>query len=701
VNRSALAVTVWGAALTAGGSLALAGTWDSWLVRLALVLAAVLPLVVLRTVTALGVPRWPASTALAALLVLLAYLMTAGAGTGLLETLSDAVPRLLTEPTPYARRADLLAAPVLLTGLVSLLAGLRADGRTRVGPVAGAFVLYLAGALLSGGRSDPHGLLAVLLVVLALAGWVLLDRRAESHRDRILTVLPVAGVAGVALAAVAVVPADGAFQPREHVDPPVVDVAAASPLPRLGAWAANPDVELFRVRGPAVPLRLVALGTHDGSQWRAGTEYAPVGSTRRTTLPAGDERRRVDESVELTGLGGPWLPTPGDPVGVAGGAGGGASDQPLVDLETGTLLEAGAREGTRYRVSAEVDAPDPQQLLGASVPSAAEAGPYLEQPALPASLTAYASRVVRDAATPYERAVAIEQAVQNQRELSSSATSGSAYWRIEQFLFGATGQSGARVGTSEQFATAFALLARDSGLPTRVVVGFRPGSPEPGATGADAETRVVRGADALAWPEVFFDGLGWVPFSPTPDDDTFDDGRPVVAPEPTGDGGEGPGPGDGASVAPSPAPEEPTDAAGADGADSSGLGAGVLAGGAAALLAVLLGALALLRRWRTQRHLRRGDAGAWAEVLDALALSGHPADRSLDATRIARAADARWGTTAVGALAERAERSAFGPGAASGPAPADQLRVVRRAARGGVPLWRRWWWWVDPRVLGR
>nr|WP_272917624.1 transglutaminase domain-containing protein [Nocardioides flavescens] len=688
--------------MVAGGSLALAGTWDSWLVRLALVLASVVPLVLLRAVTGLGVSRWATSTALAALLVLLAYLMTAGAGTGLLATLSDAVPRLLTEPTPYARRADLLAAPVLLTGLVSLLAGLRADGRTRVGPVAGAFVLYLAGALLSGGRSDPHGLLAVLLVVLALAGWVLLDRRAESQRDRLLTVLPVAGVAGVLLAAVAVVPADGAFQPREHVDPPLTEVEAASPLPRLGAWAANPDVELFRVRGPAVPLRLVALGTHDGSQWRAGTEYAPVGSTRRTSLPAGDERRRVDESVELTGLGGPWLPTPGDPVGVSGGVSDGVSGggQPLVDLETGTLLETGAGEGTRYRVSAEVDAPDPQQLLAATVPTGAGTRPYLQQPTLPAGLTAYAARVVRDATTPYERAVAIEQAVQNQRALSSSATSGSAYWRIEQFLFGEPGQPGARVGTSEQFATAFALLARASGLPTRVVVGFRPGSPEPGATGADAETRVVRGADALAWPEVYFDRLGWVPFSPTPDDDTFDDGRPVVAPEPTTDGGDGPGPGDGASVAPSTA-SDPDDAAEAASTGSGGLGAGVLAGGAAVLLAALLGALALLRRWRTRRHLRRGDAGAWAEVLDALTLSGHPADRSLDATRIAAAADARWGTTAAHSLAERAERAVFGPAATPGSALTEDLRRVRRAARGGVPLWRRWWWWVDPRVLGK
>ena len=139
----------------ATGSLAIAGVWDAWTATFALLAAAILPLLLLRLVLWLGVPRWSAAAVLTLLLVLTAYLMTASTDGTLVESLADAVPRLLTEPLPYVSRPDLLAAPVVLVALVSLLAGLRLDARARVGPVAGALVLYLAGALLSAGETRP------------------------------------------------------------------------------------------------------------------------------------------------------------------------------------------------------------------------------------------------------------------------------------------------------------------------------------------------------------------------------------------------------------------------------------------------------------------------------------------------------------------------------------------------------------------
>ena len=326
---------------------------------------------------------------------------------------------------------------------------------------------------------------------------------------------------------------------------------------------------------------------------------------------------------------------------------------------------------------------------------------YLEQPQLPFALATYAARITRDAKSPYERALAIERAVEHSRKLSARATSGSAFWRIEQFLFGSPDTPGGRVGTSEQFATAFALMARNAGLPTRIVVGFRPGEPQ------DDGTMLVRGRDALAWPEVYFNRLGWVPFSPTPNDDTFSDGRPLVAPPPAidteagdpavPDGQETPGPAEEDS-----APPAPTADAGAD------RPLGTMVAAAAGVLAVALLLLTLLlRRFRSFRHLRRGAPGAWAELLDALALAGVPADPVLPATTVADVADQRFGTRGARRVADRAERDVFGP-PARGPATTgsmatirEALREVRRAARASVPSWRRWWWWLDPRVLRR
>ncbi|QIG42169.1 transglutaminase domain-containing protein [Nocardioides anomalus] len=690
--KTSVAATTWAACLVATGSLAIAGVWDSWVATVVLLLGAVLPLVLLRVVVWLGVPRWPAAAVLTALLVLTAYLMTAGTDGTLVESLGDAVPRLLTEPLPYAARADLLTAPLVLVALVSLLAGLRLDARTRVGPVAGAVVLYVAGALLSAGATDPHGLLAVLLVALAVAGWVLLDHRPDDARRRIATGLPVVAGLAVVVAGVALVPVGNAFEPRDHVDAPVLSVELPSPLPRLGAWAANPDAELFRVQGDPVPLRLVTLRDYDGTQWQASTRYSPLGSPGEKSLPDGRLRQRSDLRVQLDALGGPWLPTPGDPVAVS------ARDA-AVDLESGTVYDGRAGTGTRYDVTGVADAPDPDDLLSATVPTGGDAAAYLRQPELPLSISTYGARITRGAGSPYETALAIESAVSHNRKLTARAASGSAFWRIEQFLFGEPGTPGARTGTSEQFATAFALLARDAGLPTRLVVGFGPGDPDRDGT------LVVHGRDALAWPEVYFDGLGWVPFNPTPTDSAIGSSRPTVAQPPVPDS-DGP-----------PAPQEQPTEAGASpqdddaaaprpaaGDSGGGVGAATLALGAGATVLVLLLLVLALRRLRSVRHLRRGAPGAWAEVLDTLALAGVPVDRTLPATDLADAADARFGTSAARTVADSAERTVFGPGGAE-PSAGDRLRTaladVRRAARSSVPAWRRWWWWVDPRVLLR
>jgi transglutaminase-like putative cysteine protease len=73
-----------------------------------------------------------------------------------------------------------------------------------------------------------------------------------------------------------------------------------------------------------------------------------------------------------------------------------------------------------------------------------------------------------------------------------------------QFLFHT------RAGYCQHFAGAAALLLRVAGVPSRVVVGFATGEQ------LDDRTWVVRDEDAHAWVEVYFPGVGWVPFNPTP-----------------------------------------------------------------------------------------------------------------------------------------------------------------------------------------
>ncbi|GAA1764516.1 transglutaminaseTgpA domain-containing protein [Nostocoides vanveenii] len=64
-------------------------------------------------------------------------------------------------------------------------------------------------------------------------------------------------------------------------------------------------------------------------------------------------------------------------------------------------------------------------------------------------------------------------------------------------------------GFCQQFAGTMVMLARQFGIPARIVVGFLPGR-------LDKGERTVLASDAHAWPELYFEPLGWLRFEPTP-----------------------------------------------------------------------------------------------------------------------------------------------------------------------------------------
>jgi transglutaminase-like putative cysteine protease len=76
---------------------------------------------------------------------------------------------------------------------------------------------------------------------------------------------------------------------------------------------------------------------------------------------------------------------------------------------------------------------------------------------------------------------------------------------LEAFLFSD------RIGYCQQFSGAMALMLRMDGIPARVAAGFLTGSQD--SVGGVIQVRAV---DAHSWVEVYFTGIGWVPFDPTP-----------------------------------------------------------------------------------------------------------------------------------------------------------------------------------------
>jgi hypothetical protein len=145
--------------------------------------------------------------------------------------------------------------------------------------------------------------------------------------------------------------------------------------------------------------------------------------------------------------------------------------------------------------------------LDTSAP-AADLEPYLALPSsIPADVVTLAHQLVAHARGPAAQATAlVRYFTQDKRfhyTLSPPAISGTD--ALSSFLFTT------RAGFCQQFAGAYAVLARIDGLPTRLAVGFTTGS----TTRRDVYR--VTGADAHSWPQVYLGpGAGWVSFEPTP-----------------------------------------------------------------------------------------------------------------------------------------------------------------------------------------
>ena len=75
---------------------------------------------------------------------------------------------------------------------------------------------------------------------------------------------------------------------------------------------------------------------------------------------------------------------------------------------------------------------------------------------------------------------------------------------VDEFLFDT------RRGFCEHYASAFAVLLRAAGIPTRVVTGYQGGMLNP-----YGDYWILRQSDAHAWNEVWIEGRGWVRIDPT------------------------------------------------------------------------------------------------------------------------------------------------------------------------------------------
>ncbi len=196
----------------------------------------------------------------------------------------------------------------------------------------------------------------------------------------------------------------------------------------------------------------------------------------------------------------------------------------------GTIGVAGAapQSGDRYTVTAYAPAPSAAEMREAPPVVPAVYAPYTEFD-LP-SAGARAPRRVSAAspsgvalieASPYGRVYALARRLAAGERSTYGVVSQIESFLRRGFIYNEDPPRSAyplvsfllseRAGYCQQFSGAMTLLLRMDGVPARVAAGFL-------ATARDRSSGVeeVGASDAHAWVEVYFAGIGWVPFDPTP-----------------------------------------------------------------------------------------------------------------------------------------------------------------------------------------
>ena len=593
------------------------------------------------------------------------------------DQLSDGwrVFRVGKVPVPVTDGPVLLAALAawVLASIADLLAFRR---RATVGALVPPLCLFVLAATL--GTSDLRvrtamGFAAAAILFLLLQHDALLaHRRAWFSGRRLGTGTGLLGV-GVIAGLVAVVTGAVVAPALPGTDSgPLLDYRAlgqhanggggyvdnATPLLRLNEDFLNqPQHELFTVRArTGAYWRVIGLDLYNTRDQDWELDARDAGATTQG-LHGDTNSGSLHQEYTITDLGvaNRWMPAAYRPVNVS------REGILVVNASDSLVSDTSSLRGLTYSVDSEVVAqgdlltPAQQAAANRSVPEALQ-----KYTTLPGDFSSAIKRVAQNvvaaahATRPYDKARALEDYfIDSRNGFHYSLTADvrgnpQASDAMQHFLIDT------KTGFCVQFAGTYAAMARAVGLPTRVAVGFTPGT-------LHGDVWHVTNKEAHAWPEVYLNSVGWVPFEPTPNSPLAGGSNFAAHPSTVGPGGPG-GPGTTTQAStPEPTPSTtpnatvPTSAPLPPGAtvqvkaptarDTGGVSTqwlallALLAVGLLAALSVAAFVLATKARRRRNRHARADAtaavAGAWEQALERLGEAGIEARPSLTPLELA------------------------------------------------------------------
>ncbi len=440
----------------------------------------------------------------------------------------DGWKQLVTTQPPVGRGGTLLAVPYLM-GLLGGVVGFAIARRTRVavGPVFAPLAM-LAGVILLGTLQPAAVVVQGAIFAMVGVSWIALrgqrlQPRLRNDAGRRSRIVVAGGLVGTTALIAAIVgpawlePGHERVVLRTYVDPPV-DISEY-PSPLAGFRKFRGDLEtrpLLEVQGlpKGTYVRIATLDSYDGSVWGAtndGSRAAPdapknqfvrVGAAQQTdgSGPSATIRVKVLRDYAAATDLNPWLPATGGArtVGFTGGDAK-AHDEALVVNEASgqALVTDRLQPGDTYTLHVTIGTGD--RAKSDLAPAAQPFGP--PSPAIKSALTA--SKVTKwsaGATTPVGRLTRVADNLRKEGAYSDGKGDqayflpGHGAGRLSrEFL-----NDSQPTGDDEQYAAAFALMAKQLGVPARVVLGAQPQS-----------NGIVEGKDIHAWVEVHLVN-GWV-----------------------------------------------------------------------------------------------------------------------------------------------------------------------------------------------
>jgi len=437
------------------------------------------------------------------------------------SVLSQSVAEVRTGVPPVAADAPILCLIVVSIGVVAIAVDNLAV-TARVPATAGLILLCVYAVPASLDDSLLHWW-SFVLGTAAFTTMLAVDGVARHQAWRGKLGLPTGGPSGVAPAAIAITAVASVI--ALFVGGTFTIVGTVGRLPGVGGGTGgdgnlgiNPvsslqglltnknAVELFDVTGlpaDAPYLRALTLSTYDPNRGFVLDPTMPPGVAAAGPLPlttqVGGQTRTVKvQPVHWEDL---WLPVVGAPVRLDG-----VSAAYRYDANNGFVFAQRPQQPATYTEIGQLNEPSADVLRAAGDDAANSVDPKYTAANMATQVRQLAQQLTGGAFTEFDKAAAIWNFFRgpgSKFTYSTSTAKPHVTDPLVDFLFYG------RTGFCEQYATAMAVLLRAVNIPVRVAIGFTDGY-------SSGDHQVITSQDAHAWDEVYFPGLGWFPFDPTP-----------------------------------------------------------------------------------------------------------------------------------------------------------------------------------------